>query len=132
MHKRFYRFYCPATHYAFLDIEIDGKFAGRLDFELFGDKAPKTVNNFLGLATGEMNQQTLWYKNSVFHKIRSGKWIMGGDIERGDGLGSTTVYKKSKMEAETNDLKFSEPYLLAASANDQGEVGSQFFITLSE
>jgi cyclophilin family peptidyl-prolyl cis-trans isomerase len=29
-------------------------------------------------------------------------------------------------------LKFCEPYLLVASANDEGQVGSQFFITLDE
>jgi len=36
------------------------------------------------------------------------------------------------MDAEANDLSFSEPYLLAASANDKGQVGSQFLITLDE
>ena len=33
------------------------------------------------------------------------------------------------MDAETNDLKFTEPYLLAMAANEKGETGSQFFIT---
>ena len=38
-----------ATHYCYMDISIDGKAAGRIDFELFGEEAPKTVNNFLAL-----------------------------------------------------------------------------------
>jgi cyclophilin family peptidyl-prolyl cis-trans isomerase len=74
----------------------------------------------------------MWYKNSLFHRVQPGRWIMGGDIATNDGLGSVTVYGSSSMPAETNDLKFSEPYLLAASANDKGETGSQFFVTLQE
>ena len=116
----------------YFDIEIDGKYAGRLDFELFGEKAPKTVNNFLALTSGELNRQTMWYKNSIFHKIYPGRWIMGGDIVTADGFGSQSVYDGDTFPAESNDLKFSEPYLLAASANDKGEIGSQFFITLDE
>ena len=108
----------------FFDIEVDGKYAGRLDFELFGEKAPKTVNNFLALTSGELNRNTMWYKNSILHKIYPGRWIMGGDILTGDGLGSVSVYNKPTMPAETNNLTFSEPYLLAASANDKGETGS--------
>jgi cyclophilin family peptidyl-prolyl cis-trans isomerase len=41
---------------AYFDIEIDGKDVGRLDFELFGNEAPKTVNNFLGLCSGDFDQ----------------------------------------------------------------------------
>ena len=123
------------THYCFFDLEIDGKQAGRLDFELFGEQAPKTVNNFLALCSGEMNRNFLWYKGSLIHKVHSGRWIMGGDIVNGDGTGSTTVYgngQQKTIEAEVNDLKFSEPYLLVASANDKGHTGSQFIITLDE
>ena len=57
---------------------------------------------------------------------------MGGDIVTADGFGSQSVYDGDTFPAESNDLKFSEPYLLAASANDKGEIGSQFFITLDE
>jgi len=66
--RKVYRQYYVAkpkvTHYCFFDLEIDGKKAGRLDFELFGEKAPKTVNNFLALCSGEMNRNFLWYKGS--------------------------------------------------------------------
>ena len=60
---------------------------------------------------------------------------MGGDLLKQDGTGNQTIYddgKLSTIDAEKNDLKFSEPYLLAASANDAGQTGSQFFITLKE
>lgn len=48
----------------------------------------------------------------------------------GDGTGAATVYDSSTIEAESNKLKFVEPYLLAAAANDEGRVGSQFIVTL--
>ena len=39
-----------------MDIEIDGKETGRISFELFGEKSPKTVNNFLAFCSGEYSQ----------------------------------------------------------------------------
>mmetsp|Transcript_12925 Transcript_12925/g.21875 ORF Transcript_12925/g.21875 Transcript_12925/m.21875 type:complete len:122 (-) Transcript_12925:410-775(-) len=121
MYKNHYLQHPTPTHYCFFDIEIDGKEAGRLDFELFGKEAPKTVNNFLGLCSGEIDRRRLWYKDSSFHQIHLSRWIMGGDIVNRDGSGSISVYDgKATFKAETNELKFSEPYLLAAAADDQG------------
>ncbi len=58
---------------------------------------------------------------------------MGGDIVNQNGTGAITVYNdKQTIPAELNDLKFNEPYLLAASANEEGQTGCQFFITLQE
>ena len=77
----------------------------------------------------------MWYKGSRFHRINSSKWVCGGDLINKDGTGSQTIYENgtlASIPAEKNKLKFSEPYLLAASANDEGEVGSQFFITMTE
>ena len=48
----------------------------------------------------------------------------------GDGTGAATVYDASTMQAERNNLRFKEPYLLAAAANSEGQVGSQFMVTL--
>lgn len=122
-----------ATHFVYFDINIGGKYAGRLDFELFGEEAPKTVNNFLALASGELDRKALWYgNNSIIHKICANRWIKGGDLVNQNGTGSVTVYgnKQATISAEENNLTFSEPYLLVASANDKGETGSQFFVTL--
>ena len=47
-----------------------------------------------------------------------------------DGTGAASVYDSSTFDAEKNKLKFKEPYLLAAAANEDGRVGSQFIITL--
>jgi len=43
------------THFAYFDIEVDGRDIGRLDFELFGKESPKTVNSFLAFCTGDYN-----------------------------------------------------------------------------
>ena len=59
-----------------------------------------------------------------------GKFVRAGDFERGDGTGAGSVYERKTFEGEKNKLKFKEPYLLAAAANEKGEVGSQFIITL--
>ena len=54
---------------------------------------------------------------------------------KNDGTGTATVYtdenEGKSMVAEKNSLcQYDEPYLLALSANDKGETGCQFFITL--
>ena len=52
---------------------------------------------------------------------------MGGDLINQNGTGSITIYddgKKTNLEAEANLLKFSEPYLLVAPANEEGNTGS--------
>jgi cyclophilin family peptidyl-prolyl cis-trans isomerase len=108
---------------AYFDIEIDGKDAGRLNFELFGKEAPKTVNNFLGFCSGDFSKFAT-FTESRLHEVIPGRFIRGGDFMSGDGTGSATVYESSTMEAEKNKLKFVEPYLLAAAANDEGKVGS--------
>ena len=56
-----------------MDIEIDGREVGRLDFELFGNEAPKTVNNFLGFVTGDYNPY-MRYKGSSFFQVAERKW----------------------------------------------------------
>lgn len=56
---------------------------------------------------------------------------MGGDVMNNDGSGTCTVYaQKDTMPAEQNNLKFTEPFLLAMASNNRGYTGSQFFITL--
>jgi len=49
----------------YMDLEVEGKDIGRLDFELFGNAAPKTVNNFLGFVTGDFSPY-MRYKGSYF------------------------------------------------------------------
>lgn len=78
--------------FAYLDITIGEKSAGRLLIELFSDKLPKTCENFLELCEGnkgesERTEFKLHYKDSIFHRIVTNGWIQGGDIwmKKGDG-----------------------------------------------
>lgn len=108
-----------------MDVEIDGKDAGRINFELFGDAAPKTVNNFLAFCSGDFNPY-MKYRDTYFHRVVPGRFIQGGDFINHDGTGSATVYDNGNqrmMDAEKNKLNFVEPYLLAACSNKDGKTG---------
>jgi peptidyl-prolyl isomerase D len=56
----------------FFDITIGGTPAGRLEFQLYSDVAPKTVENFRALCTGEKgvgrSGKKLHYKGCAFHR----------------------------------------------------------------
>lgn len=98
---------------------MDGKEIGRLDFELFGKEAPKSVNSFLAFCSGEFNPYQR-YKGTEILRIYEKRWILGGDFVKNNGEGSATVYPNmDSMPAENNNpkMKFSEPYLLALAAN---------------
>lgn len=111
---------------------------GDIVVNLFGNHAPKTVKNFVDLATGartwthpatgEETNSPL-YDGVVFHRIIKDFMIQGGD-PLGQGVGGPGY----KFDDEINpDLDFTEPYKLAmANAGIQmgrGTNGSQFFIT---
>ena len=59
----------------FLDINIAGKFAGRIFIDLLGN-VPKTSENFRALCTGELGKNEsgtrLHYKGNTFHRIIPG------------------------------------------------------------
>ena len=52
----------------FFDISIGGDDAGRVVFELFADKVPKTAENFRSLCAGD-NKAGLSFKGSPFHRV---------------------------------------------------------------
>lgn len=78
------------TKKVFFDITIDGESVGKVVFGLFGNDAPKTVDNFYHLAIGDKRSQhgrTLRYEGSTFHRIIPNFMIQGGDFTNGDGTG---------------------------------------------
>jgi peptidyl-prolyl cis-trans isomerase A (cyclophilin A) len=108
---------------------------GDIRIVLFPDHAPKTVANFVGLATGEKSYSQPnakggtsgpFYDGSVFHRVISGFMIQGGD-PTGTGRGGPGYQFGDEFHP---DLRFDRPYLLAMANAGPGTNGSQFFITV--
>jgi len=109
---------------------------GPVRVKLFPDHAPKTVQNFVGLAdgtaewtdpkTGKKGEGSL-YAGTVFHRVISGFMIQGGD-PLGTGTGGPGYRFKDEFHPE---LSFTKPYLLAMANAGPGTNGSQFFITVA-
>ncbi|WP_336212467.1 peptidylprolyl isomerase [Nonomuraea sp. LPB2021202275-12-8] len=111
---------------------------GNIKVELFPNKAPKTVRNFVELAeggrewthpgTGEKSTGR-YYDGTIFHRVIPDFMIQGGD-PLGQGIGGPGYEFDDEIYP---DLYFDRPYLLAmANAGIQygkGTNGSQFFIT---
>jgi cyclophilin family peptidyl-prolyl cis-trans isomerase len=89
---------------------------GRIEIELFADKTPVTVNNFVSLARKN------FYNGTIFHRVIKGFMIQGGD-PNGDGTGGPGY--------QFNDEPFEGEYTrgTVAMANAGPNTnGSQFFI----
>jgi peptidyl-prolyl cis-trans isomerase A (cyclophilin A) len=107
---------------------------GDIVIQLFEDKAPKTVANFIDLATGakewtdpktkEKVKRPL-YNGTIFHRVIPGFMIQGGDP-----LGNGTGGPGYRFEDEFNpDLKHSKSGILSMANAGPNTNGSQFFIT---
>lgn len=109
---------------------------GEFVVELFPEKAPKTVENFIGLATGaktwqhpatkEVMTSRPLYNGTVFHRTIAKFMIQGGDP-----LGTGTGGPGYTFEDEFSDLVFDGPGYLAMANRGPNTNGSQFFITVA-
>lgn len=109
---------------------------GDIVVELYGDHAPKTVKNFVGLATGEQEWThpqsgekktgTPLYSGTVFHRIIKDFMIQGGDPE-GTGRGGESIWGHSFEDEFHPDLHNIRGALCMANAGPNTN-GSQFFI----
>ncbi len=107
---------------------------GKIVVRLFSKDAPRTVANFVGLATGEQpwtdpqtNKEVRrpLYRDVIFHRVIPGFMIQGGD-PTGTGMGSPGYRFADEFESGRT---FDKPGILAMANSGPGTNGSQFFIT---
>lgn len=109
---------------------------GNFKVELFEDKAPKTVENFAGLAegskewthpkTGEKHKKP-YFDGIIFHRIIEGFVIQGGD-PLGEGYGGPGYQFEDEFHPE---LRHDRAGILSMANAGPNTNGSQFFITLA-
>ena len=97
---------------------------GTIKAELYPNKAPNTVNNFISLANSG------FYDGLIFHRVIKGFMNQGGDP---DGIGTGGPGYSIKGEFSNNgytknDLKHTSGVLSMARASNPDSAGSQFFI----
>jgi peptidyl-prolyl cis-trans isomerase A (cyclophilin A) len=120
----------PGTYALFTTSE--GQFAIRL----FSDEAPKTVNNFIGLAEGttewadpKTGKQVKrpFYDGLIFHRVIDGFMIQGG-CPLGTGTGGPGYKFADEFNAK---LRHGKEGILSMANAGPNTNGSQFFITLA-
>lgn len=101
-------------YYATVKMENGGEFV----IQLFPDKAPITVDNFVKLA------RSGFYDGTTFHRVIDGFMAQGGD-PTGTGTGGPGY----EFQDEFSDLTFDKAGVVAMANSGPNTNGSQFFIT---
>ena len=95
--------------------------------ELYPNKAPNTVDNFISLANSG------FYDGLTIHRIVKGFVLQGGD-PKGTGTGGPGYMIKGEFSSNgvENDIKHEEGILSMARSQNPDSAGSQFFIVTKE
>ena len=96
--------------------------SGDILIELYADKAPGTVANFLQYVDDG------FYKNTVFHRVIKDFMIQGGD-PTGTGRGGPGYSFRDEFDPK---LKHDKPGMLSMANAGPNTNGSQFFIMLAD
>ena len=121
------------THRAYIDIEMNGEKLGRIVFGLFGDVAPKAVENFVALCQcdrgkGKITGKDLCYKGSKIHRVIPNFIVQGGDFTKGDGTGGESIWG-GYFEDESFQVKHNRRYMLSmANSGKENSNRSQWYI----
>jgi len=94
---------------------------GDIVIELYADRAPQTVNNFVFLA------REGFYDGVTFHRVIKGFMAQGGD-PTGSGRGGPGYVFADEFHAQ---LRHTGPGILSMANAGPGSNGSQFFITFA-
>ena len=109
---------------------------GNFTVRLYDQEAPKTVENFVGLAEGtkewmdpRTNQKvkTPYYDGVVFHRVIDGFMIQGGD-PLGQGIGGPGYAFADEFHPK---LRHNKAGILSMANRGPDTNGGQFFITLA-
>ncbi|WYP27020.1 peptidylprolyl isomerase [Alkalihalobacillus sp. FSL W8-0930] len=100
---------------------------GEVVMELYPDVAPKTVENFVKLASDG------FYNGLTFHRVIPGFMIQGGDPD-GNGTGGPdhSVEGEFSSNGFENDLSHERGVVSMARSQDPDSAGSQFFIVVDD
>lgn len=96
---------------------------GVIELKLFDDVAPKTCENFRGLAAKG------YYNGIIFHRVMAGFMIQGGD-PTGTGRAGDSIWGGYFEDEFSPKARFDRPGLLAMANRGPNTNSSQFFITV--
>jgi peptidyl-prolyl cis-trans isomerase A (cyclophilin A) len=126
-----------AQVYADVSVSHGANALGTFRMQLHHDKTPRTVANFIGLATGQRNwidpttgsvqSGKPYYDGLIFHRLIHDFMIQGGD-PLGTGTGGPGYIFQDEFDSS---LSHSGSYVVSMANNGGNSNGSQFFITLS-
>ncbi len=96
---------------------------GTFEVELYARDVPKTVKNFIGLASKG------YYNGVIFHRVIKDFMIQGGD-PTGTGRGGESIYGPKFEDEFVPSLMHDSPGILSMANAGPNTNGSQFFITV--
>lgn len=109
-----------------MEVKINRKPLGRMVFGLFGQDAPRTVENFRQICLNGIDGRT--YVGTKFHRIIDRFMIQGGDIVSNDGRGSISIYG-DYFEDENLTVEHKGSGFLGMANRGPNTNGCQFYIT---
>lgn len=96
---------------------------GDIKVELFADKAPKTVENFLGYVEDK------YYDGTIFHRVIDNFMIQGGGFDQKMNQKET---KAPVVNEAKNGLTNTVGTLAMARTNEKDSATAQFFINVKD
>ncbi len=105
-------------------IQIVVRNIGTMTAELYPEKAPKTVENFLSLIDKD------FFKGLIFHRVIKGFMIQGGGFDEGFNQKKAAPIKGEFLAngCMDNDLRHTRGVLSMARTADPDSASSQFFV----